>query len=86
MNENTAMLGGSGIGASATAAPRIYTALNEEPGRLPPRDLRDSVGPRKSSVALAAESARQTDSAPEASDQCGAQREIPTERLLDRSK
>ena len=86
MNENTAMLGGSGIGASATAAPRIYTALNEEPGRLPPRELRDRVGPRQSSVVLTAQSARQTDSAPEASDQCGAPREIPTERLLDQSK
>jgi hypothetical protein len=86
MNETTAMLGSSGVGASVTAAPRIYTALNEKPGRLPPRELRDSVGPRISSVMLAAQSARQTVSAPEASDQCGAQREIPTERLLDQSK
>jgi len=86
MNETPAMLGNNGVGANATAAPRIYTPLNEEPGRFPPRKLRDSVDPQKSPVVLAAQSTRQTDSAREAGDQCGVQREIPTERLRDRSQ
>jgi len=46
MNEATATLEDSSAVAGATAAPRIYTALNEEPGEHPP--LRHSVGPRES--------------------------------------
>ena len=84
MNEATATLGYSSAVAGATEAPRIYPALNEEPVGRPPRKLRHSVGPQKTTVVVAAQPAEQSDSPGEATDQCGSQREVPTERPSDR--
>jgi hypothetical protein len=84
MNEATATLEDSSAVAGATAAPRIYTALNEEPGGLPPRKLRHTVGPHRIPVVVAAQSVEQSDSPGEAVDQCGSPHEILPERLRDR--
>jgi hypothetical protein len=56
MNEATATLADSSAVAGAGAAPRIYTALDEEPGGLPPRRLRHTVGPQRIPVVVAAHS------------------------------
>jgi hypothetical protein len=84
MNEATATLEDSSAITGATAAPRIYTRLNEEPGGLPPQKQRHIVGPLRTSAVVRAQSVEQTDAPGEATDQCGSQHEVLTGRLRHR--
>jgi hypothetical protein len=78
VNEATATLEDSSAIAGATAAPRIYRGLNEEPGGLPPQKQRHIVGPLRLSAVLGAQSVEQTDAPGEATDQCKSRHEAVT--------